>query len=156
MEPSAIAVTGRFDRLSQWTAHLVGRPGAFAAAAAVIVGWSATGPLFHFSDTWQLIINTGTTIVTFLIVFLIQNTQNREMAAIQIKLDELIRATRGAHNVMLSLEQLNERELEALRARYQELARQAREELRRGRADTGSADKPDLTQGQWPPPAGSA
>lgn len=156
METSAIPVGSRFDRLSQWTSRLVGRPGAFAAAAAVVVAWGATGPLFHFSDTWQLVVNTGTTIVTFLIVFLIQNTQNREMAATQIKLDELIRATRGAHNVMLSLEQLSETELEAVRARYQALARQARDELRKGRADTGAADKPDLTQGQWPPPAGSA
>jgi low affinity Fe/Cu permease len=144
----------RFDRFSQATSRLVGHPFAFAAAVAVVLAWGALGPTFGFSDTWQLVVNTGTTIVTFLVVFLIQNTQNREMAATQIKLDELIRATRGAHNVMLGLEDLSEQELEAVRARYEELARQAREQLRRGRQDTECVDKPGLTEGQWPPSPG--
>ncbi len=106
-------------------------------AVVVIVAWVATGPIFHFSDTWQLVINTATTIVTFLMVFLIQNTQNRDTAAIHLKLDELIRAMEGAHNALLDLEELAEEDLERIRARYEELARQAREDLRRGRRDTG-------------------
>src|SRR5918999_3346075 len=116
-----------FGRFSRWTAHAVGHPLAFALAAATIAVWLVTGPLFGFSDTWQLVINTGTTIVTFLMVFLIQNTQNRDSAAVQLKLDELIRAASGAHNALLDLEELTERDLERLRARYEELARRARE-----------------------------
>jgi low affinity Fe/Cu permease len=106
-------------------------------ALAVIIAWIATGPIFHFSDTWQLVINTGTTIVTFLMVFLIQSTQNRDTAAIHLKLDELIRAMEGAHNALLDLEELAEEDLDRIRARYEELARHAREDLRRGRGDTG-------------------
>jgi low affinity Fe/Cu permease len=100
-------------------AHFCGRPRTFALAMAVIVTWIVTGPVFAFSDTWQLVINTGTTIITFLMVFLIQNTQNRDTAAIQIKLDELIRATQGAHNALLDLEELDEDALAAFRQRYQ-------------------------------------
>ena len=88
--------------------------------------WAVTGPLFGFSDTWQLVINTGTTIVTFLMVFLIQNTQNRDTEAIQLKLDELIRATQGAHNALLDLEELEDDTLDAFRAKYQALAKAAR------------------------------
>lgn len=117
-----------------------GRPRTFALAIGIIVAWLLTGPLFGFSDTWQLIINTGTTIITFLMVFLIQNTQNRDTEAIQIKLDELIRATRGAHNALLDLEELEEETLEAFRQRYQGLARTAREELERGEPDTGTPE----------------
>lgn len=117
-----------------------GRPRTFALAIGIILAWLATGPLFDFSDTWQLIINTGTTIVTFLMVFLIQNTQNRDTEAIQIKLDELIRATRGAHNALLDLEELEEETLEAFRSRYQGLARAARVELGRGEPDTGTPE----------------
>ena len=98
--------------------------------------WIITGPLFHFSDTWQLVINTATTIITFLMVFLIQNTQNRDTAAIHIKLDELIRATQGAHNALLNLEELEVEELEALRSRYICLARVARTNLKDGLIDT--------------------
>ena len=129
-----------FSRFSKWTAHAAGHPIAFLVAALIIVAWVVTGPGFGFSDTWQLVINTGTTIVTFLMVFLIQNTQNRDSAAVQLKLDELIRAASGAHNALLDLEELTERDLEQLRGRYEELARQAREDLQRGLVDTGSPD----------------
>jgi low affinity Fe/Cu permease len=109
-------------------------------AVAVIAVWVVTGPLFAFSDTWQLVINTGTTIITFLMVFLIQNTQNRDTEAIQIKLDELIRSTQGAHNALLDLEELEDDALEAFRRKYQVLASSAREELNRGRRDTGTPE----------------
>jgi len=127
-----------FNRFAKWTARVAGRPSAFGLAAAVIFVWIFTGPLFGFGDTWQLVINTGTTIVTFLMVFLIQNTQNLDSEAIQIKLDELIRAVEGAHNALLDLEQLEEEELDAIRAKYQKLAELARMELRKGHRDTGS------------------
>jgi low affinity Fe/Cu permease len=113
-----------------------GRPLAFLTAAAVVVIWAATGPVFHFSDTWQLVINTSTTIVTFLMVFLIQNTQNRDSEAIQVKLDELIRATSGSHNALLDLEELEDEELERIRTVYGDLAERARQAMRGGRADT--------------------
>ena len=100
--------------------------------------WIVTGPIFGFSTTWQLVINTATTIVTFLMVFLIQNTQNRDGAAVQLKLDELIRSIQGAHNALLDLEELSERELELFHEKYFELARRAREEIRQGTADTGT------------------
>lgn len=96
--------------------------------------------MFGFSDTWQLVINTGTTIITFLMVFLIQNTQNRDTEAIQVKLDELIRATKGAHNALLDLEELEEESLDAFRARYQALASSARAQLELGDKDTGSPE----------------
>jgi low affinity Fe/Cu permease len=99
--------------------------------------WAATGPFFGFSDTWQLVINTATTIVTFLMVFLIQNTQNRDSEALQLKLDELIRAVEGAHNSLLDLEELSEEELDRIRQRYEQLAKEAREALRKGLLDTG-------------------
>jgi low affinity Fe/Cu permease len=110
------------------------------AAASIIVVWGITGPIFNFSDTWQLVINTGTTIITFLMVFLIQNTQNRESHAVQLKLDELIRAVSGAHNALLDLEELGEADLERFRARYEGLARAAREALRQGELDTGTPE----------------
>ncbi len=120
-------------RVSRWC----GRPGTFLLALGVIAVWIVTGPVFGFSDTWQLVINTGTTIVTFLMVFLIQNTQNRDTAAIQLKLDELIRATSGAHNALLDLEELDEQLLEEFRSRYERLAREARARLAQGLTDTG-------------------
>ena len=129
-----------FTRFAKWTAKAAGRPVAFVAACAVIALWALTGPLFGFSDTWQLVINTGTTIVTFLMVFLIQSTQNRDSEAIQVKLDELIRATHGAHNALLDLEELAEENLDSFRARYQALACAAREELSKGLEDTGTPD----------------
>jgi len=131
--------TSWFTRVAKKTALLSGRPMAFGLALATIVAWLISGPLFGFSDTWQLIINTGTTIVTFLMVFLIQNTQNRDTAAIQIKLDELIRVTRG-HNALMDLEELDEKELEAFREKYQRMASKARERMKRGDADTGSPE----------------
>jgi low affinity Fe/Cu permease len=129
--------TSRFTRLAKWTARVTGRPGAFMLAVGTILAWLATGPMFRFSDTWQLIINTGTTIVTFLMVFLIQATQNRDAEAIQVKLDELIRATQGAHSALLDLEELEEEELDRIRTRYERLAQRARADLRKGLADTG-------------------
>ena len=132
--------TSWFTRLAKSTSRLAGRPPAFALATSVIALWVITGPLFKFSDTWQLVINTGTTIVTFLMVFLIQNTQNRDAEAVQIKLDELLRATTGAHNALLDLEELEERELDQIRATYTRLARRAREDLRGGGSDTGSPE----------------
>ena len=104
----------------------------------MIVVWATSGPVFHFSDTWQLVINTGTTVITFLMVFLIQNSQNRDTLAVQIKLDELIRAVEGAHNAMLDLESLEPAQLQAIRERYALLATQAREAMASGRNDTGA------------------
>jgi low affinity Fe/Cu permease len=132
----------RFSRIAKWTAHATGHPLAFVCAVLTIGTWLVTGPLFGFSDTWQLVINTGTTIVTFLMVFLIQNTQNRDSAAVHLKLDELIRTVSGAHNALLDLEELTESDLERLRARYESLGRAAREDLLRGMLDTDSPDVP--------------
>jgi len=115
-----------FNRLTKWTAHATGRPATFVVAFTTIAIWAMTGPIFHYSDTWQLVINTGTTIVTFLMVFLIQSTQNRDAEAMQCKLDELIRAITGARNELLDLEELEERDLDAIRAEYERLAEQAR------------------------------
>lgn len=125
-----------FKRFAQGAASAMGHPAAFFMACAIIVVWATTGPLFGFNDTWQLVINTGTTIVTFLMVFLIQNTQNRDTKAMQIKLDELIRATQGAHNALLDLEELDEKELDMFRRRYEQLAVRARGRLERGGNDT--------------------
>lgn len=129
-----------FTVLATATAHAVGRPIAFTTATLVIVLWAVTGPIFQYSDTWQLAINTATTIITFLMVFLIQNTQNRDSEAIQIKLDELLRAIEGAHNALLDLEELDEAELDRIRRDYGRLAREAREALKRGERDTGSPE----------------
>lgn len=126
-----------FSLLAKSTARASGRPAAFLLAAGVILVWLITGPLFRWSDTWQLVINTGTTIVTFLMVFLIQNTQNRDAEAVQIKLDELIRVVEGAHNALLDLEELEERDLDRIRLGYSKLAKVARERLRSGLDDTG-------------------
>jgi low affinity Fe/Cu permease len=129
-----------YSRAARWIAQLSGRPVTFLLAVAVIVVWLITGPIFGFSDTWQLVINTGTTIITFLMVFLIQNTQNRDTVAMQLKLDELIRATKGAHLSLLDLEELEEHELSAFVAQYEALAAKARVELRQGKADTGTPE----------------
>jgi low affinity Fe/Cu permease len=136
--------SSQFTRFAKWTARTTGHPVAFIAAVLIIVVWAVTGPLFGFSDTWQLVINTGTTIVTFLMVFLIQNTQNRDSEAMQLKLDELIRAVNGAHNGLLDLEELTEEDLERIKARYEVLARKSREDLKRGLKDTESIEvQPD-------------
>ena len=116
-----------FAKFANAIARVTGSPPAFLICVALVLVWAVSGPFFGFSETWQLVINTGTTIVTFLMVFLIQNSQNRDTEAIQLKLDELIRATRGAHNALLDLEELEERELDVFRARYVALARTARE-----------------------------
>jgi low affinity Fe/Cu permease len=126
-----------FTRFAKGTAQATGRPATFALALAVVIAWAVTGPLFHWSDTWQLVINTGTTIVTFLMVFLIQSTQNRDAEAVQVKLDELLRVTPGAHNVLMNLEELEEAELERIRAVYVKLAEKARQGVDGGRDDEG-------------------
>jgi low affinity Fe/Cu permease len=125
-----------FTRFTKATARAAGRPLAFCLAITIVLAWLVSGPLFGFSDTWQLVINTGTTIVTFLMVFLIQSTQNRDAEAVQLKLDELIRATSGAHVALLDLEELDEEELDKMRAEYEDLAERAREALRKGKTDT--------------------
>ena len=125
-----------FTRFAKSTARAAGNPAIFCAAVLVILLWAGSGPLFGFSDTWQLVINTGTTIVTFLMVFLIQNTQNRDSEAIQVKLDELIRSIDGAHLALLDLEELDDKHLDRICAGYRELAKQARKDLRAGKSDT--------------------
>ncbi len=125
-----------FTRFAKWASRATGHPIAFILAALVIVVWAVTGPMFQFNDTWQLVINTGTTIVTFLMVFLIQNTQNRDTAAIHIKLDEIIRCSEGAHNALLDLEEMEDKEIEAMRQDYERLAASARKLLRKGQKDT--------------------
>ena len=132
--------SSRFDQLSRFASRAVGKPLAFGLALAAVLVWLITGPLFGFSDTWQLVINTGTTIITFLMVFLIQHTQNRDAEALQVKLDELLRVSEGAHNALLDLEELEERDLDSIRARYTELAERARRDLRRGRPDTDAPE----------------
>ena len=119
-----------FARFAKATARASGHAGTFGVAVVVVVLWAATGPLFHFSDTWQLVINTSTTVVTFLMVFLIQNTQNRDSVAMQVKLDELLRALKGAETAMADLEDLTEEELDAFKAHYAQLAAAARHKMR--------------------------
>lgn len=130
--------SSRFARFAKWVARETGHPVFFVIAVLIIVAWLVTGPLFKFSDTWQLVINTGTTIVTFLMVFLIQNTQNRDNAALQLKIDELIRAMEGAHNALLDIEELEDEQLEQFRGQYEAMARQARKDLLQGLKDTGT------------------
>ena len=132
-----------FTRFAKWAAAATGHPRTFMLAVVIIILWAVTGPVFHYSDTWQLVINTGTTIITFLMVFLIQNTQNRDTEAMQIKLDELIRSIEGAHNVLLDLEELEDKELERIKTNYEKLAKIAREELRKGKRDT---ETPEVEQ----------
>ena len=129
-----------FERFSASVTRWTGSSGAFGLACLVIVTWIVSGPIFGFSDTWQLVINTGTTIVTFLMVFLIQNMQNRDAMTIQLKLDELIRATQGAHNALLALEQLEDDELDKYMKHYAQLAAAARKLLREGKLDTDSPE----------------
>lgn len=119
-----------FEKFAKQAAAVSGSPYAFLIAAGLIVVWACLGPFFDYSDTWQLVINTSTTIITFLMVFLIQNTQNKDTTALQLKLDELIRATGKANNALLDLEELSERELIAIRDHYEEIARDARRHLR--------------------------
>ncbi len=129
-----------YSSLAKAASRFCGRPSVFVFALCTILTWIITGPLFGFSDTWQLVINTATTIITFVMVFLIQSTQNRDTEAIQVKLDELIRATQGAHNALMDLEELEEEQLDAFRRRYQRLAQQARLRLAAGQDDTNTPD----------------
>lgn len=129
-----------YSQFAKAASHFCGRPRVFVFAVGIIMVWIVTGPLFHFSDTWQLVINTGTTIITFLMVFLIQNTQNRDTEAIQVKLDELIRATKGAHNALMDLEELEEENLDGVRIKYRLIASEARDGLSRGIEDTGTPE----------------
>jgi low affinity Fe/Cu permease len=143
-----------FTRFAKCTAKVTGRPSTFMLALAVIVVWAVSGPIFHWSDTWQLIINAGTTIITFLMVFLIQSTQNRDAVALQVKLDELLRISAGAHNVLMDLEELEEAELERIRVVYTRLAAEARRGLNAGRSDEGIPEIGDLA-GRTEPAADS-
>jgi low affinity Fe/Cu permease len=135
----------RFTRLAKTTAHATGKPMTFGLAVAIVLLWIVSGPLFGFSNTWQLFINTTTTIVTFLMVFLIQSTQNRDGKAVQVKLDELIRVSPGAHVALLDLEELEDDELERICVQYEQLAERARRALREGKPDT---DAPRITPGK--------
>jgi len=130
-----------FTAFANHTARASGHPLTFALAVLVILTWAVSGPIFGFSDTWQLVINTGTTIVTFLMVFLIQNTQNRDSTAMHLKLDEIIRAIDGAQNNLMNLEELEDRELEAIHKRYMALAERAKDVLEGD--DDDSEDEPE-------------
>ena len=136
-----------FGRFAKATSRAAGKPAAFVLAMGVVALWAATGPLFGYSDTWQLVINTGTTVVTFLMVFLIQASQNRDAEAAQVKLDELIRATEGAHNALLDLEEIDEEKMDRIRDRYTNLAEKARNERKHGRPDTDSPTIDDDNDG---------
>jgi low affinity Fe/Cu permease len=125
-----------FTRFARWTSCHAGRPSAFLFATLVIVAWALTGPMFHYSDTWQLVINTGTTIVTFLMVFLIQNTQNRDSQALHLKLDELIRAKKGARNSLLDLDDLSDEELAKIRTSFAKIAAKAKDDVANGKTET--------------------
>jgi low affinity Fe/Cu permease len=134
--------TSWFARFTRATARFGGKPLTFLLAAGIVLAWLLSGPIFGFSNTWQLVINTTTTIVTFLMVFLIQSSQNRDAEAVQVKLDELIRVSRGAHIALLDLEELEEADLDRIRADYARLAREARAGLRLGQPDTGMPELP--------------
>lgn len=131
---------GAFHAFAHTCARAAGHLLSFGVAVALLIAWAVSGPLFGFSDTWQLVINPATTMVTFLMVFLIQNTQNRDSEAMQLKLDELIRATAKAHNALLDLEKLSEQELDQVQSRYQQLAEKARADLRAGKSDLGTPE----------------
>ncbi len=137
-----------FSALAQKIAHLAGHPAAFCAAVLAVILWAVLGPVFHFSDTWQLAINTSTTILTFLMIFLVQHTQNRDNYAVQLKLDELIRSSKAAHTSLLDIEELTEDELLKLKRHYTELARLARKELREGKSDFDTFESEDSEAGK--------
>jgi low affinity Fe/Cu permease len=126
-----------FSRFAKWTARATGRPATFMLAVLIIIVWAVSGPLFGFSDTWQLVINTGTTVITFLMVFLIQSTQNRDGEAVQVKLDEIIRAIGNAKNEVLDLEELEEKDLDEIRQTYTQMAQKAREGRSKEKAGRG-------------------
>lgn len=137
-----------FTRFAKWTAHAAGQPATFAIAVGILLVWAITGPIFHFNDSWQLIINTGTTIITFLMVFLIQNTQNRDAVAMHVKLDELIRAVHGARNRLMDLEDLTEEELEALRSRFVKLAESAKDTMEKRKSSRREAKQAEKESGR--------
>lgn len=128
---------GIFHRFAKAASRVTGHAFAFGVAVGAIIAWAAAGPACHFNDTWQLTINTATTIVTFLMVFLIQNSQNRDAEAIQLKLDEILRSTKTAHNAMLNIEELSEAESDEIKATYARLAEKALREVRQGKSDLG-------------------
>jgi low affinity Fe/Cu permease len=134
-----------FTKFAKWAAWATGHAVVFAVAVLTVALWAMTGPIFGYSDTWQLVINTGTTIVTFLMVFLIQNTQNRDTAAMHIKLDELIRSIEGAHNALLDLEEMEDCDIERVRSDYEALAAAARNELRQESLSTETPASPSQT-----------
>lgn len=147
-------INALFGRFARWTGRMTAHPISFFLAVVVVLAWAVTGPIFGFSDTWQLVINTGTTVITFLMVFLIQNTQNRDTEAMQLKLDELIRAVRGANNVLIDLEDDTEEDMEEIKTKYQEVAQMAKEgvkealvtgtppvEVKVGQANSDSSDE---------------
>jgi len=141
--PGTTAVSrplGVFDRLAKTVEYGTGHPIAFWTATSLVAGWAATGSWYQYSDSWQLVINTTTTIITFLMVFVIQTNQNRASAAVQLKLDEIIRAHSGAHNALLASDDLTLEEIEELRTHYEQLAVKARSTVRQGQADTGTPD----------------
>jgi low affinity Fe/Cu permease len=133
-------LSARFKRFASAASRAAGKPITFVLAALIVVLWGLSGPIFGFSDTWQLVINTGTTVITFLMVFLIQNTQNRDSEAMHIKMDEMIRAIEGAHNALLDLEELEDDDLDRIRKRYRKLARKARDDIDAGGVDVGCTD----------------
>lgn len=125
-----------FSKFARYMAKVSGAPSAFIFACSFVILWIISGPIFSFSDTWQLIINTATNIIALLMVFIIQNTQNRDGEAMQIKLDELIRANKDTHKVLLDLEELTQEQLDAIKKKYEMLAREARQDLLHGKKDT--------------------
>ena len=137
-----------FIRFAYWASRKAGSSYAFILAVLVVIVWGVSGPVFHFSDTWQLVINTGTTIVTFLMVFLIQNSQNREGMAVQIKLDELLRSMQGAHNILLDLEKLDDKALDEHFERYRKLAEEARAQRERGEEDVDAPESDPECEGE--------
>ena len=134
-----------FSKFASYLSTMTGRPATFVMAVALVLVWAITGPFFHYSDTWQLVINTGTTIVTFLMVFLIQNTQNRDTQALQVKMDEIIRVTKGAHNALINLEELSEEDVQKIQELYRKLAEHA-QDARHDLLKTGvpEVELPDL------------
>lgn len=129
-----------FSKFAKWISLILGNSLSFLCAIVVVLLWAVTGPLFNFSDAWQLVINTSTTIITFLMVFLIQNTQNRDTLAVHLKLDEILRAMKGAHNELLKIEELSDEDLEKLHKRYEALAHKVKEKLCHGDTDTGTPE----------------
>jgi low affinity Fe/Cu permease len=137
-----------FNKFSQGLANLAGKPGTFMAAAVAIVIWACTGPWFHYNDTWQLIVNTSTTIITFLMVFVIQHTQNRDNDVLHIKIDELLRVTREAQNSVMNLDDLDSKELRVIRKKYKNIGSQGSVEVSAETTTLQSAgnEEPDLAK----------